>query len=173
MKLRTRTLALKPSAEEYLTIIKVLLFWKLQSLRSLCLLNSAAIQKGPRMQCSLFCPLLAGWGATRLKSGCWVMWCLGSAPDWWPSCKVGRRAGSIVFVASIIISVFNLWRLVVLSLRTGVLSAGLAASELRPLHSFLSHVNILLPRYFQTHICRYVLQGWVRVKYLIFFFLLT
>ncbi|XP_039647209.1 chloride anion exchanger-like isoform X2 [Perca fluviatilis] len=43
----------------------------------------------------------------------------------------------------------------VVPLRSGLLSAGLAASELRPLHSFLPHADILLPRFFKTHICSF------------------
>lgn len=48
----------------------------------------------------------------------------------------------------------NLHSVFVVSLRTGLLSAGLAASELWSLHSFLPHANVLLPRYFKTLICR-------------------
>lgn len=42
------------------------------------------------------------------------------------------------------------------SCRTGLLPAGLVASQLRPLHSFLPNANILFLWHFQTYICRYV-----------------
>ncbi len=57
------------------------------------LLNLAVIQNVSRMQCSLFCLSLAGWRSTKLESGCWAMWCLGSALEWCPLCKVRSEGG--------------------------------------------------------------------------------
>lgn len=57
------------------------------------------------------------------------------------------------------------------SLRTGLLPVGLAASKLRPLHGFLPHANILLPWYFKTHICRYVMLTTEYIYIYLFFFL--
>lgn len=52
--------------------------------------------------------------------------------------------------------------------RAGLFIAGLTSSKLRPLHSILSHADVLFPWYFKAHICWYVLQ---RKNYSCFFFL--
>lgn len=54
--------------------------------------NAAVTPSGPRTQRSRFCPSSAGSRSTEWKSGCWATWCPGSAPGWWPSCKVSCRA---------------------------------------------------------------------------------
>lgn len=48
--------------------------------------------------------------------------------------------------------------------RTGLLSPGLAASNLWTLHSVLPHAHILCLRYIKTHICRYVTHWSVSTK---------
>lgn len=39
--------------------------------------------------------------------------------------------------------------------RSGLLLAGLASSELRPLHGVLSHADVFFPRFLEAHLCRY------------------